>query len=66
MNKRPIDRSKKSNIKCEHCQFWDDANIVGNDYRAQCLCKDSPKHGNVTNYWNRCKAFEWEEKETKC
>lgn len=22
MKQRPIDRSKKSNIKCEHCKYW--------------------------------------------
>lgn len=63
MNKRPIDRTKKSNIKCEHCKFWDSVNMVDNGYQAQCLCKNSPKYENTVNYWNRCKQFEWEESE---
>lgn len=62
MNKRPIDKSKKTNIKCEHCQFWDTINMVGNGYQAHCLCKGSPKYGTIVNYWNRCKGFEWKER----
>lgn len=50
MNVRPIDRSKKSNIKCEHCSNW-------NRRTGECACTH-----NVTNYWNRCKQFAWMEK----
>lgn len=51
--KRPIDKSKKSNIKCEHCEHFDKPN--GNMYE-NCSCK---KSGKPKNYWNRCKEFEW-------
>lgn len=46
---RKVDKSKKSNIKCEHCDFCSD-----------CVCTNScsPKKGKV-NYWNRCKCFRW-------
>lgn len=47
MNNKPVDKTKKSNIKCEHCQHWD--RITG-------ICSSQ----NATkNYWNRCKQFEW-------
>ena len=51
MNK-PIDKSKKSNIKCEHCKHCDRSN---KDYDF-CTISQTKKH-----YWNRCKKFEWEE-----
>ena len=61
MNKRPIDKTKKSNIKCEHCKYFipDKRSCLAYNY-DQCLNLNSPKYGigNV-NYWNRCKGFEW-------
>lgn len=55
MNKRPIDKTKKSNIKCEHCKHWHkDMNNSG-----QCKCEITNEY---KNYWNRCKQFEWKEK----
>lgn len=48
-NTRKVDRSKKSNIKCEHCKFWDKETM-------KCLRYSIPK-----KYWNRCKDFEWRE-----
>lgn len=47
MNKRPIDKTKKSNIKCEHCRFWNADDGI-------CYLNKEKK-----NYWNRCKKFEW-------
>ncbi len=58
---RKIDKTKKSNIKCEHCLFWNCTNMADNGYQAICLCKDGPKYDMQTNYWNRCKNFEWKE-----
>ena len=55
-NKRPIDRTKKSNIKCEHCEFY-------NRNEDGCTNKTSPKYNSKINYWNRCKRFEWREGE---
>lgn len=53
MNNRPIDRTKKSNIKCEHCKYW--------SIDRTCKCKTSPKYDFYTCYYNRCKAFGWAE-----
>ena len=49
MNKRPIDKTKKSNIKCEHCKYY-------NKRCSTCKITEEPKW-----YWNRCKQFEWAE-----
>lgn len=49
MNVRPVDITKKSNIKCEHCKYWKLDSI--------CDLSDTTKR-----YWNRCKSFEWKEK----
>ena len=50
---RLIDKSKKSNIKCEHCGNLVEPN--GNVYEeCRCLIDGMPKH-----YWNRCKQFIW-------
>ena len=53
MNNKPVDRTKKSNIKCEHCKHWD---------KKQSVCTLTNEH---KNYWNRCKQFEWAESENK-
>lgn len=62
MNKRPIDKTKKSNIKCEHCCNY--AIVYDSNYQmvgSKCrLFPDKP-----INYWNRCKNFEWAESEDK-
>lgn len=55
-NERKVDKSKKSNIKCEHCEYF--ANYT---FPYICLNEDSKKHGQV-NYWNRCKRFKWAER----
>ena len=58
---RTIDKTKKSNIKCEHCKFYighPDTCIAVN--YNQCTNQDSPKYGmGKVNYWNRCKNFKW-------
>lgn len=51
MNKRPIDRTKKSNIKCEHCKHW-------NRDTQKCQVQDIYKA-----YWCRCSGFEWPDEE---
>ena len=45
---RTVDRTKKSNIKCEHCRFFSATGEV-------CLTTGKRKH-----YWNKCDDFEWE------
>lgn len=47
---RPIDKSKKSNIKCEYCGHW------SGWQKSKCLLSGLDK-----NYWNRCKKFRWRE-----
>ncbi|MFR6257909.1 MAG: hypothetical protein ACLULK_03920 [Anaerovoracaceae bacterium] len=46
--KRPIDISKKSNKKCEHCENWTGWETM------QCKL-----NGEKKNYWNRCREFSW-------
>ena len=49
---RPIDRSKKSNIKCEHCANWHD-----NKHYFICLIT-----GEIKEYWRAgCEKFTWDE-----
>ena len=55
MNKRPIDKTKKSNIKCEHCEYCPKSHLV----TEKCLNEKSPRYALPVHYWNRCKCFEW-------
>lgn len=54
---RTIDRSKNSNIKCEHCQFFGHVHVDGHSctYDGD-ICRRTM---GTKNYWNRCKDFEW-------
>lgn len=54
MNERPIDRSKKSNIYCSHCDHF--APSTPGYWFKQDKCKIT---GESKHYWNRCKRFEW-------
>lgn len=47
---RTVDKTKKSNIKCEHCIAFDRKS-------GWCCIHEKPK-----NYWNRCKDFIWHNK----
>lgn len=51
MAKRKVDKTKKSNIKCEHCEAWD---FDDEENRGWCCIIEKEK-----NYWNRCKNFIW-------
>ena len=44
---RTVDKTKKSNIKCEHCEHWCSLNGLCEVYNKQ------------MNYWNRCPYFTW-------
>jgi len=55
---RTLNKSKKSNIKCEHCEWFFETEETDNDY-CSCLNENSPKYEHNINYWNRCKCFEW-------
>ena len=63
MNKRPIDKTKKSNIKCVNCQFWCEWSYYGKDKTHYCKNEKSQHYDRQRNYWNRCKQFEWAESE---
>ena len=65
MSKRPIDKTKQSNIKCEHCKFWCEWSYYGKDKHFYCKNLKSEHCDRQRNYWNRCKQFEWEESEDK-
>lgn len=65
MNTKPIDKSKKSNIKCEHCKYWCEWSYYGEFKEHYCMNLGSEHQGMKRNYWNRCKSFEWEKSEDK-
>lgn len=48
---RKVDKTKESNIKCEHCLWCDKDKLVG------FWCKLLRKQ---VKYYNRCKCFKWE------
>jgi hypothetical protein len=56
INIRKIDKTKKSNIKCEHCSF---CSLIDSYIKMPYYCR---KHQQRKNYWNRCKDFEWDER----
>ncbi len=50
-----VDITKKSNRKCEHCQWWDREH-------ASCRNPESPKYKErLVRYYNCCKCFEWKD-----
>lgn len=52
---RTVDKSKKANVKCEHCDYYDSENSFCNLLRE-------PK-----NYYNRCMKFKWSKRiEEQC
>jgi hypothetical protein len=56
MNVRPINKSKKSNIKCEHCKYYfhDKELPYENEF---CIINNE----GSTRYYKRCKLFVWNE-----
>lgn len=57
MAKRKVDKTKKSNIKCEHCIAWDRPTKEEPFLDGWCCIHECRK-----NYWNRCKDFKWDTK----
>jgi len=49
--RRIIDRTKKSNIKCEHCRYY---------VRERSICIKYG-HNLSIDYWKRRACFEWPE-----
>ena len=52
--KTTVDITKKKNIYCSHCEFC--------DYTFVHNCR---KHDEKTNYWKRCKEFQWKKEYTE-
>lgn len=50
MGKRVVDKTKKSNVKCEHCENW--TGYIDNE--AHCKLDNQEKA-----YYQRCKQFQW-------
>ena len=63
MNTRSVDKTKRSNIKCEHCKHFDTEHkmevFVLNHLENRDTCALT---GESKQYWNRCKGFEWADK----
>ncbi|MDY2731728.1 MAG: hypothetical protein SOV49_05465 [Erysipelotrichaceae bacterium] len=62
MNNRSLDKTKKTNIKCENCKYFVETN-QRTPYAhlpiMACDNRDSKWYGECRMYWNRCKSFEW-------
>lgn len=58
---RKLDKTKKSNIKCEHCIAFNELldHVANNDKECGGWCSI---HQKPKNYWNRCKDFIWHPK----
>ena len=69
-NTKTVDKSKKSNIKCEHCKHFQRSKeemCVTENHLTGTLTFHHPQDkcavtNETKNYWNRCKNFEWEDK----
>lgn len=65
MNTKPIDKTNKKNIYCAHCKHWKSDSEIKWGHSIQCMkCKNenSVNFNKERNYWNRCKCFEWRDK----
>lgn len=58
VKKRAVDITKKTNIKCEHCKYWQSWAWERLDERCN-RCAKCGKCGEVKKNYNRCKEFEW-------
>ena len=64
-NNRPLDKYKKSNIKCEHCDFWEPSEeIIQNFGYTDNVCTNNSSKFYLCprDYYNRCMCFEWAER----
>lgn len=62
MNTKPIDKSKKSNKRCQNCRNWKGDYIPNELYltaRRPCLISGDGKY-----YYQCCKQFEWDDEKT--
>jgi hypothetical protein len=53
--KGKVDRTKRSNIKCEHCKFYS---------KVDFCCHKDPKLNLSIPYWSKRPCFEWPEEVT--
>lgn len=62
MTTKPIDKSKRSNRRCQNCRSWKGDYIPNKLYlTAQRPCVIT---GNGKYYYNCCKAFGWNDEKT--
>ena len=57
---RKLDLSKKSNIRCEHCKYYnmyDKSKSKHSNTLGLCYL-----HNNEYKYWHSCKKFIWKDK----
>lgn len=52
---KDVNHEKTSNIKCEHCKFW----IKAGYNNGVCGNPKADNYDQMTNYWKRCKNFDW-------
>lgn len=55
-----VNRSKKSNIKCDNCEHWKGPVVYHLDKRGPIPGRRCALTGEHKAYWNRCKQFEWD------
>lgn len=64
---KPLDKTKKSNRKCEHCKnFEHDPATIRTVHWGTCHIVEKCHPGELhlrrkTRYWNTCKDFAWRE-----
>lgn len=58
VKKRAVDRTKKSNRKCEHCAHWIQSGITVDSMGNRCA--KCAKCGKIKKYYNCCNEFGWE------
>lgn len=63
-NKKPINKDNPKNIYCAHCKHYKNSgNKRYGSLLMICLNPDSKHYQFGREYYHRCKAFEWEDKE---
>lgn len=58
VKERAVDRTKRSNRKCEHCTHWQSQRGITVDNVGN-RCAKCEKSGGLKKYYNCCKEFAW-------
>lgn len=58
VKKRAVDTTKNSNVRCEHCKYWQSWAWIRLDEKCN-RCAMCGKHKEVKKDYNRCSDFEW-------